>query len=140
VAYRRGAGQRIELDGVTVKTGRESKAGDRKRRELEMLLRAKRAELTEDYKRCLSVLQDPTSVDLDNGEVADYEDRTEAAMVADHLLREIRDIDEALARLARGEYGVCASCGHRIPTSRLAANPTAQRCVGCQATAERKVG
>jgi RNA polymerase-binding protein DksA len=140
VTCRRGVGPRIELDGVTVKTGRDSKSRDRKRRELQTLLRTKRAELTEDYKRCLSVLQDPTSVDLDNGEVADYEDRTEAAMVADHLLREIREIDQALTRLARGEYGVCASCGLRIPISRLAANPTAQRCVGCQATAERKVG
>jgi RNA polymerase-binding protein DksA len=123
-----------------MKTGSDSGSKDRKRRGLETLLWERRAELVEDQQRCLSVLREPTNVDVDNGEVADYEDRADTAMVASHLSREIREIDEALARLSRGEYGVCASCGLRIPASRLAANPAAQRCIRCQAMAERKVG
>jgi len=41
-------------------------------------------------------------------------------------------IDEALARIASGDYGVCAECGADIPTSRLAALPFAVRCRDCE--------
>lgn len=42
------------------------------------------------------------------------------------------EIDEALARLERGEYGVCQECGKRIAEARLAALPQAELCVRCE--------
>ncbi len=50
---------------------------------------------------------------------------------------ELADIDAALARLAAGTYGVCIDCGRRIPSGRLAARPTATRCVDCAQRAGR---
>lgn len=44
-------------------------------------------------------------------------------------------VDAALARVAAGTYGTCVDCGERIPPARLAARPTASRCVAC---AERR--
>lgn len=44
---------------------------------------------------------------------------------------EIAAIDEALARMARGEYGRCEACGQALPVERLRAVPTATRCVPC---------
>jgi RNA polymerase-binding protein DksA len=44
---------------------------------------------------------------------------------------EIAAIDEALARMARGEYGRCEVCGEPVPVERLRAMPTAKRCVPC---------
>jgi DnaK suppressor protein len=41
-------------------------------------------------------------------------------------------IEAALARLTRGEYGVCADCGGAIERKRLQAVPWALRCVDCQ--------
>lgn len=38
---------------------------------------------------------------------------------------------EALSRLAAGTYGVCTSCGGRIPYGRLLVMPEATRCVAC---------
>jgi RNA polymerase-binding transcription factor DksA len=104
------------------------------------VLREKRAQLVEDYERCLASLRDPVNVDFDNGDVAELEYRAEAALIVDYLSREIHAVDDALARLARSEYGVCVSCRHRIPRGRLLAQPTARRCFRCQASAERKVG
>lgn len=40
-------------------------------------------------------------------------------------------LDEALARLEAGTYGVCARCGAPIGDERLAALPATRRCVGC---------
>lgn len=55
------------------------------------------------------------------------EERESAELVA---------IDRALQRIADGSYGLCLRCGHSIPTARLHAQPTAERCVACQTLAE----
>lgn len=46
------------------------------------------------------------------------------------------EIEEALARMDSGEYGVCEDCGDDIALARLLANPTARLCVHCQADRE----
>jgi RNA polymerase-binding protein DksA len=51
------------------------------------------------------------------------------------LLEQARDhlaaIDDALSRLDEGDYGRCEVCGQPIAPERLAARPTASRCVSC---------
>jgi DnaK suppressor protein len=49
----------------------------------------------------------------------------------------LNTIEAALKRWADGSYGLCITCGTSIPTARLHANPTAERCVTCQETHER---
>jgi RNA polymerase-binding transcription factor DksA len=44
---------------------------------------------------------------------------------------ELAGIDDALARLDDGRYGVCVACGRAISSARLEARPTATRCVEC---------
>ena len=113
---------------------------NRGRGNFESILREKLGQLVEDHERCLTSLREPIDIDFDNGEVAEFEDRSEAALMVEHLSCEIRAIDDALARLARGEYGVCISCHRRIARGRLAANPSAKRCVLCETEVERKAG
>ena len=43
----------------------------------------------------------------------------------------IHSIDAALARIKDGMYGVCASCGEKIPDNRLAALPYVTTCISC---------
>lgn len=45
--------------------------------------------------------------------------------------QELADIDDALARVSDGTYGVCASCGRDIPPARLEARPMTRECVAC---------
>jgi len=45
---------------------------------------------------------------------------------------ELRDIDEALARIEEGAFGSCESCGKAIPKTRLRAVPHARLCIGCK--------
>jgi DnaK suppressor protein len=53
--------------------------------------------------------------------------------------RDLRDTaEEALRRLATGEYGLCADCGQPISLARLRALPFAIRCLSCQERLERE--
>ena len=50
------------------------------------------------------------------------------------LERERKTLDEielALTRMKKGDYGVCAACGAKIPEARLRALPWARCCVQC---------
>ena len=55
---------------------------------------------------------------------------------AEQLLASLAAIRAAQARIASGDYGVCAGCGRPIGFARLSAEPTAVRCVPCQESRE----
>jgi RNA polymerase-binding transcription factor DksA len=76
---------------------------------------------------------------LGTGEVRDLGEQSAANALADddnavarRRVQAIRDIDEALARLEQGGFGICAECGDRVAAARLLACPTARRCATCQ--------
>jgi len=50
---------------------------------------------------------------------------------------EVRLIDEALKRIEKGEYGICAECGETISKKRLAVQPYSILCINCQNELER---
>ncbi|MBE6376456.1 MAG: TraR/DksA family transcriptional regulator [Lentisphaerae bacterium] len=45
-------------------------------------------------------------------------------------------IDDAIERLANGEYGICMECGERISEARLMARPYAIFCIKCKSRQE----
>jgi DnaK suppressor protein len=59
------------------------------------------------------------------------------ANLIDRAEGRLRLIDEALARLDQGSYGVCAECGDEIGLERLKVLPFAVRCVDCESTRGR---
>src|SRR6056297_3709065 len=48
------------------------------------------------------------------------------------LEKTLRDIDKALERIEKGEYGKCKYCGQAINEKRLLARPVASACVECK--------
>jgi RNA polymerase-binding transcription factor DksA len=50
----------------------------------------------------------------------------------------VEDIERALERMATGAYGLCVTCGDRIPVARLEVIPWAEQCVKCKARGERR--
>lgn len=54
----------------------------------------------------------------------------------DRQSRQVAEIEAALERLGRQEYGLCQDCGEFIGLARLRALPFAQRCRPCQSRAE----
>jgi DnaK suppressor protein len=64
-------------------------------------------------------------------------ERQHAAALLSRAHDQVAEIDAALARLAAGSYGLCASCGQRIDPDRLAARPTATACITCAGARRR---
>ncbi|MEW6379714.1 MAG: TraR/DksA C4-type zinc finger protein [bacterium] len=50
----------------------------------------------------------------------------------------LKNIENAIDRLAEGNYGACQKCGQPIPEKRLEALPFALYCVSCQKKKEDK--
>jgi DnaK suppressor protein len=64
-------------------------------------------------------------------------EREKAFMFASAEGRALLEINEALRRLYRGEYGLCESCGKPIARARLEAMPHARLCLSCKELEER---
>lgn len=86
--------------------------------------------LTDDQQRRLE-----SAMDVGDQALADLE-RELGISLLEMRNRKRQMIDEALARLADGTYGICAECGVEISEKRLAAVPFAKLCVECQSRAE----
>jgi RNA polymerase-binding protein DksA len=64
-------------------------------------------------------------------------------LVADALSRAstvLRQVSQALERIARGKFGLCQVCQEKISPKRLAALPWADLCLECQQAAENRQG
>jgi len=48
----------------------------------------------------------------------------------------LKQIDDALARLAADKYGICEECGEEIPLRRLQARPMTTLCIACKTLQE----
>jgi DnaK suppressor protein len=59
-------------------------------------------------------------------------DRERDLALSAQALLAVEEIDEALARIGDGSYGVCERCQQPIPKPRLKALPYARLCVACK--------
>ena len=55
----------------------------------------------------------------------------------EHDGRLLQAIDDALARIEAGTYGICVNCGAQISPERLEAMPWATLCIECKRKEER---
>ena len=56
--------------------------------------------------------------------------------IVENEQEEMREIDEALERIEKGEFGICEACDKTIPLARLKAIPYARLCVECKQNQE----
>ena len=67
----------------------------------------------------------------------DAMEREKAFMFASSEGRMLIEVDDALRRLYRGEYGICEICGNPIARARLEAMPYVRLCVPCKEQEEK---
>jgi RNA polymerase-binding transcription factor DksA len=95
-------------------------------------LRARLAELQAEIARLEQATIQPLSAKFAD-QANDLEElATNEGLEVQHI-REAEQILAALARIEQGQYGVCSNCGADIAPARLAALPTATRCIACAA-------
>jgi RNA polymerase-binding transcription factor DksA len=58
-------------------------------------------------------------------------ERAEIDALAGRLTEALHEVEEALAKMDAGTYGLCESCGQTIGDDRLGAMPTARLCITC---------
>jgi DnaK suppressor protein len=63
-------------------------------------------------------------------------DRNFTLRLLDRERKLLKKIDDALARIDDGEFGMCESCGENIGRERLVARPVATLCIGCKQAQE----
>jgi len=85
------------------------------------------------------------ALEQNDNEVQDTADTAESKRMEEVRRAEIEidqatlaEIEQAEQRIAKGVYGLCATCDEAIPRERLFAHPTALRCIACQTAAEAK--
>ena len=69
---------------------------------------------------------------------SDARDREINFILTDREREKLEAIDEALARVEEGSYGMCESCESDIAEGRLEALPFTRLCINCQAERERE--
>jgi DnaK suppressor protein len=69
---------------------------------------------------------------------ADDIDRRILEVLGSQEIKRLQLIDAALGRMENGHYGVCMSCGKKIPQDRLRAIPYAILCIDCKSSEERR--
>ena len=82
-----------------------------------------------------SRVNDNAAVDTDAAEGVGHERISALKREIDRGLIRIR---KTLTRIMVGRYGLCIKCGKMIDTDRLAANPTAERCMKCHRKVKSK--
>ena len=82
--------------------------------------------------------------DANNGKLTDIAEIASSVsngdlemLVAEEDARELKQIDDALAKIRAGHYGICEQCGRSIKKARLKAIPFATLCVSCKEEEEK---
>ena len=109
---------------------------DRQRERLDAEREKLRGEI-ESESRLLGVTGTPRP--REDGDLAEEErEDGEVSNTVEVLQRKLEQVEAALARLRRGDYGACSDCRKSIPVARLDAVPSATRCKDCQTAVEKR--
>lgn len=106
-------------------------------KEQKMLLKKRKELEKEDPFSDPSRTDDNAAVDTEVNEQVGHE---RVSAIKDEVDRMLINVKKAMTRIKLGKYGTCLKCGKLIDTDRLAVNPTAEYCVGCEREQERKNG
>lgn len=103
-------------------------------------LEKQRAELLQEAENTLT-----TKLSMEKESFSDPTDQAVAELDNNFMLRLrgreqklLKKIDEALARIEGGTYGICESCGNPIGIKRLEARPVTTLCIECKTMQEEE--
>ncbi len=98
---------------------------------------ARREGLAKRYRHLIGVPEREASPEDDVDRASELEVESFRSHLSEQEDRELEEIDEALARIDRGEFGLCEQCHGKIAAARLRAVPEARLCIRCSGTERR---
>ena len=109
---------------------------DRKLHGYEEALRSKARELAQSLRDRSQIVIEPTAEAVEGMVMAANREIGVLGLHRDS--RVAREVEEALARIRDGSYGICLRCDEQIKARRLEAVPWARHCVRCQEMLEQE--
>jgi DnaK suppressor protein len=104
-----------------------------------MQLLAKKEEILNEAGKTLSEMTDQTSNVPDPNDRATIESgRSFELRIRDRERKLVSKIEEAIARIDDGSYGICEDCGEEIGLKRLEARPVTMLCIDCKTLQETR--
>jgi len=124
------------------KTGEETFSKKRSAKEYEqikqMLLKMK-AEIMDELAKKKASLEEEKNIEIEDLDaLAEDRNREYEYMLTTMDTKKLKQIDEALAKIENGTYGICEECGEEIPLARLKILPFAKLCVDCVSNIEKE--
>ncbi len=99
----------------------------------------KKEEIANEAGKTLSEMTDQTSNVPDPNDRATIESgRSFELRIRDRERKLLSKIDEAIARIDDGSYGICEDCGEEIGIKRLEARPVTMLCIDCKTIQETR--
>ncbi|MFW2365380.1 MAG: RNA polymerase-binding protein DksA [Desulforhopalus sp.] len=99
----------------------------------------KKEEILKEVGKTLSEMTDQTSNVPDPNDRATIESgRSFELRIRDRERKLLSKIDEAIARIDDGSYGICEDCDEEIGLKRLEARPVTTLCIDCKTIQETK--
>ncbi len=106
-------------------------------KKFEEILNVRRRELLEEAGRTVGGMTAEKENTPDPTDRASIEaDGISVLRIRDRERKLLSKIDEALARIQLGTYGICEECGGEIGLERLNARPVTTLCIDCKAEQE----
>ena len=100
---------------------------------------AMKAEINTDVEQTLNEMTSHSGNIPDPNDRASVEsDRSFELRIRGRERKLMEKVEEALARIEDGTYGVCAGCGCDIAIKRLQARPVAKFCIDCKSRQEQR--
>ena len=102
-------------------------------------LESMKVDINSDVEKTLTEMTSQTGNIPDPNDRATMEsDRSFELRIRGRQRQLMQKVDEALARIEDGTYGICAGCGEEIAVKRLQARPVAKFCIDCKTKQEQK--
>jgi len=108
-----------------------SKTRNRKHEAVEKALLAQRNELSARINERMGDVYIDREPDDEAALASESSSKDMAVATLERERRTLEQIEAALTRIKKGNYGVCEACGEPIPDARLKALPWARVCVRC---------
>jgi DnaK suppressor protein len=121
----------------------QSRKGKRTEKSIDAIveeLRHKRAALLEEVAETDEDLQEIQQLRESEMEEQAQEDRAAKFLsrMSERKMALVKEIDAALTRIEKGEYGTCEECGEEIAWGRIRAVPFARTCIDCAEKLEKR--
>ncbi len=107
--------------------------------QIRKMLQKMRSEIISELSKKKNTLEEEKTVEIEDLDaIAEDRNREYEYLLTTMDTKKLKQIDEALAKMEHGTYGICEECGEEIPVARLKILPFAKLCIDCVSNVEKE--